>query len=162
MIISVIGIDPGPATGMCFLDYSNQFAPYALVGKSLLQSDADSAPIVLKSMLHTYYGSQDLVGRRYASVEKFVTGRSAGSRGKSANVTRQLVMELTEVLQQFGYDVQIRSAAEVKPWATDKRLEAAGITGPAAVHGQFRHSYDAARQALFSAVKDAKLRDPLA
>jgi hypothetical protein len=71
-------------------------------------------------------------------------------------------MELTERLQLHGYPVKIRSAAEVKPWASDKRLERAGITGNSAVHGKARDSYDAARHALYCAVWDGKMRDPLA
>jgi len=154
VIDSSIGIDPGPATGMCFLDYHEG----RLVGRVLLQADGSTARYVLRAMLTAYYGGS---GRRSASVERFVSGRSAGSAGADADVTRQLVMELTEELQLFGYSPVIRPAADVKPWATDKRLEAAGITGESGVHGKLRDAYDAARHALYGAKIAGITPDPL-
>lgn len=156
-IDSCIGLDPGPATGLCFLDYSEG----KLVGRTLLQADGGSAPVVLQGMLRAYYeGSGQVIAKRVGSVEKFVTGRSAGSLGGSADVTRQLVMELAEVLQLFGYHVSIRPAADVKPWASDKRLTAAGIvTG--AMHGDMNHAYDAARHCLYGARDAGVIVDPL-
>jgi hypothetical protein len=159
-ILSVVGIDPGPTTGLCFLDYQTGtlgIPPQPQV--TLLQVDGYAADAVLEAMLARWYGTASPVDDRYAAVEKFVTGRSAGTKGPDAGVTRQLVMELTERLQLHGFPAKIRSAAEVKPWATNKRLERAGITcsGPTAM----RHSLDAARHALFAAVKDAKMKDPL-
>jgi hypothetical protein len=46
----------------------------------------------------------------------------------------------------------------VKPWAVDKRLHAAGLLDMTA---GMRHARDAARHALFCAVKDYGLPDPL-
>lgn len=160
MIDSCIGIDPGPATGMCFLDFENG----RLVGRTLLQAVGADAPLVLKGMLHAYYTETSLqeprISRRVGSVEKFVTGASAGSRGTAADVTRQLVMELAEVLQMFGYRVNIRPAADVKPWATDKRLTAAAVvTGK--MHGDMNHAYDAARHALYGGHGAGVVTDPL-
>lgn len=159
VIDSCVGADPGPATGLCFLDYRDG----RLVGRTLLQVDADSAVIVLKGMLLAYYNSDGMAsfGKRVGSVEKFVTGRSAGSRGQGADVTRQLVMELAEVLQMFGYQVAIRPAADVKPWASDKRLVAAAITGAKGMHGDMNHACDAARHALFGARDAGVIADPL-
>jgi len=155
VIDSCIGIDPGPATGICFLDYRSG----VLAGRTLLQSEGATAMYVIQGLLDAYYPAE-AARRRIASVERFVTGAGAGSRGKNADVTRQLVMELAEVLQGWGYTVKLRNAGEVKPWATDKRLQAAGIvTGP--VHGDMNHAYDAARHALFGAVETGVTPDPL-
>lgn len=161
-IISVIALDPGPATGMCFLDYSDQFQPYALIGKTLLQVDGESAAVVLEGLLRAFYADPSVVTKRFASIEKFVTGQSAGTRGQPAEVTRQLAMELAEVCGMFGYVMRFRSASDVKPWATDKRLKEAGIVGASGIHSKLRDAYDAARHGLFCAVKDAGVRDPLA
>jgi hypothetical protein len=164
-ILSVVAADPGATTGICFLDYRVQSGVIALVPctVTLLQADGTSADAVLEAMLARWYSSanETIVGR-YGAVEKFVAGRGAGSKGPDAEVTRQLVMELTERLQLHGYPVKIRSAADIKPWATDKRLERAGIVGSSAIHGKARDAYDAARHCLFAAVKDAKVKDPLA
>jgi hypothetical protein len=162
MIDSCCGADPGPAAGLCFLDYDRG----QLVGRTLLQADAGSVPVVLKGMLASYYsadyGIGASVGRRVASVEKFVTGAGAGSRGKNADVTRQLVMEITEVLQMFGYKVTIRPAADVKPWASNKRLVAAGIySSEKAMHSDMGHAADAARHCLYGAKESGIIADPL-
>ena len=156
-IDSCVGIDPGPATGMCFLDYDRG----NLVGRTLLQADGGSAAIVLKAMLSAYAGT-GRVERRVASVERFVTGQSAGARGKPAEVTRQIVFELVEVLQMYGYQVTLRNAGDVKPWATDRRLQAAGVTGTTrAMHGNMNHAYDAARHCLYGAKDAGVVADPL-
>jgi hypothetical protein len=150
-----VGVDPGPATGICFLDYDKG----RLAGRTLLQCDAASAVIVLRGMLTAFYADGRVL-RRTASVEQFRTGTSAGSAGKGAQVTRQLVMEIAEMLQLFHYTVRIRPAADVKPWASDKRLTAAGaVTG--AMHGDMNHAYDAARHAIFEARSSGVIRDPL-
>ncbi len=95
-------------------------------------------------------------------MEKFVTGASAGTRGKAADVTRELVMELAEVMQVFGYQVKIRPAADVKPKWTDKRLVAAGIApSEKELKHEFRHAYDAARHCLCGAREAGVIIDPL-
>jgi hypothetical protein len=159
LIDSCVGLDPGPATGMCFLDYNAG----RLVGRSLIQAVGADAAVVLQGMLNTYYSGKPYpVGKRVASVEKFVTGRSAGSRGKPADVTRQLVYELAEVLEMFGYTVKIRPAADVKPWASDKRLVAAGVVPSLkGMHGDMNHAYDGARHCLFGARDAGIIQDPL-
>jgi hypothetical protein len=163
-ITSVIGLDPGPTTGMAFLDYRGLVLPgrtapqWDLVGRTSLQVDGESAQIVLEAMISKYYSDPNVVGARYAGVENFITGNSAGTKGKNADVTRQLVMQLTEHLQIWGYSVQIRKAADVKPWATDRRLQSIGMLGPA----EQKHANDGVRHALFAAKADAKMRDPLA
>lgn len=154
MTDSCIGGDPGPATGLCLLDYENG----RLIGRMLLQAVAADAPLVLRELLIARQHMPP--GKRVASLEKFVDGRSAGSTGKPAAVTRQLVMELAEVCQMFGYRTEIRPAADVKPWASDRRLKAAGVvTG--AMHGDMNHAYDAARHCLYGARAAGVITDPM-
>jgi hypothetical protein len=170
VIDSCIGGDPGPATGLAFLDYEDG----RLAGRSLLQVPGADAPHVLRGMLLGYYSgmkrdttvgqwlTEPVIGRRVASLEKFVTGASAGSRGKNADVTRQLVYELAEVLEEFGYTVKIRPAADVKPWASNKRLVAAGIVrDEKSFHTDMGHSYDGARHCLYGAHEAGIVKDPL-
>jgi hypothetical protein len=170
VIDSCIGGDPGPATGLAFLDFENG----QLVGRSLITVMGADAPVVLRGILLGHYSGmrkdtsirqwleQPVIGRRIASLEKFVTGASAGSRGKPADVTRQLVYELAEVLQEFGYAVKIRPAADVKPWASDKRLIAAGVGTKAQVERtDFRHMMDGARHCLLGAREAGIIADPL-
>jgi hypothetical protein len=156
-IVSVIGADPGPTTGLSFLDYEDG----KLTGWTVLQVDGDSAQAVLAAILakmHAYYAENDAgVVKRYAQVEPFVTGQSAGTRGPKADYTRQEVFTLVEQLQLWGYAVKLRKAADIKTWASDKRLKAAGILRPP----ENRHGNDASRHALYTSVHDAYLPDPL-
>jgi hypothetical protein len=81
-------------------------------------------------------------------------------------VTRDLIGTLQEVWEEHDSTAEgrrgarwfQRPAAHVKPWATDERLEAAGLLE--ATKGM-RHARDAARHALFAACKDGGIPDPL-
>lgn len=156
-IVCVFGIDPGPTTGIFQLDYSNGL----LLSKTRLQADAEDAEFVLEMLLAWYANNADVV-KRFAGIEKFVTGHSAGTRGKKAGLTRQFEVLLAERLQSWGAKVAVRPTAIVKPWATDKRLIEAGLVGASALHGKARDTYDAGRHALYAAVHDAGMKDPLA
>ncbi len=159
-ITSVIGVDPGPSTGIAFLDFSGD----RLAGRTMIQVDGTSAQLVLEAMLAKYYADPQVVTRRFAQVEAFVTGQSAGTKGADAEVTRQLSFVFAEQLQMWGYRTQLRKKADVWSsagkaggWATDKRLAAAGVLRPP----ENKHANDAGRHALFCAVHDAHLPDPL-
>ena len=157
---SCVGVDPGPTTGMCFLDYDDG----RLVGRTVLQCEGATAPLFLKEYLEihvTGFPGGKHEGRRVGSVEKFVTGRSAGTRGKPADVTRQLVMELAEVLEMYGYAVRIRTAADVKPWASNKRVAAGLNLKEEDLTDSLRHGWDAARHALYGGHEAGIVRDPL-
>jgi hypothetical protein len=157
-IISVIGVDPGPTTGLCFLDYSGS----TIVGRTSIQVDGESGQLVLESMLRAYYNDPQTVVKRYAGIEKFETAQSAGTKGSDADYTRQGVMKFAEQLQIWGYACKIRKKVEIwnkkdGNWASDKKLEAAGILRPP----EMRHANDAGRHALYAAVHDAFRPNPL-
>lgn len=157
MIDSAVGVDPGYANGLAFLDFENG----RLAERTLVTVNHESARGVLGAILYARYRNEG-IRRRIGSVEAWVDGRPGTSAGKEAKVTRQLVMEFAEELQEFGYTVQIRKAADVKPWATDKRLVKAGIyADDAALHGAGRHAADGCRHALFGAKEQGICPDPL-
>lgn len=149
---SFIGVDPGRTCGIAMLDYSEN----KIAGQTLMQVSWESAQFVLESVLAKYYAGPNIV-TRVAQVEAFITGSSAGTKGGDAELTRQKAFEFAEQLQMWGYPVKIRKAADIKPWATDKRLKAAGISLPP----EMRHAADAARHALYCAVHDGYRMDPL-
>lgn len=136
-----LGVDPGPATGIALLAYHgvplviqcNAVAAWGLV--SWLASGLDY-PVA-------------------GGLEAFVPGRGAGARDEGAAVTRGLITEL-RALERVQWHV--RSAAAVKPWATDKRLLAAGLL---AYCKGMPHAADACRHSLFCAVHDLGWPDPL-
>jgi hypothetical protein len=155
-VTSCIGIDSGKTVGMGFLDYANR----QLVGISLIQVDYISAPVVLEAMLGRYYADPEHVPLRFAGVEAFLAGRSAGSKGPYAELTRQVVFDMSQILQSWGYHVSKRPAAEVKTWATNKRLESIGFAERSSMT-DMNHAWDGGRHALFTAKHDAHLPDPL-
>lgn len=163
MLLSVVGIDPGPTTGLCFLDFQQTTeSKWVLTEKLIMQVHGGNVAKALEAILMRWYGATVPIAGRFAQVERFVTGNSAGTKGADAEVTRRLVMALAECMMVGGYKTQIRSAADVKPWATDKRLIRASLAKEGEIHGKLRDGFDAARHALFCAVNDARIPDPLA
>lgn len=156
-IVSIIGVDPGPTTGICFVDYVGS----AIVGRTSIQVDGESGQLTLEAMLRAYYNDPETVVKRYAGIEAFVTGQSAGTKGAAADYTRQGVMKFAEQLQIWGYHTKLRKKADIWTktggWATDKRLDRAGILRPP----EMRHANDAGRHCLYTAVHDAFRPDPL-
>lgn len=148
---SVIGIDPGITTGICCLDFNEhgllEFPPI------LIQANEPAvAPILYMLMANRQNG--------LVAIEKFVTGNSAGARGHNADITRALVTMCESMATTNHLRVVKRAAADVKPWATDKRLKAAKILTDSN-KTSVRHCLDSARHALFSAVADLKMKDPM-
>lgn len=143
----VLGIDPGETTGLCALEFSDG----RLTNYWICQCNLDSATSVAKLFAE----------QRYASTlwctEKFVVSNRAGrsSSSKAGANTRDLVGRLLAIAEMREEPFYTRSASEVKTWATNNRLKSAGI---APVGG---HSADAARHALFAAVKAGLCKDPL-
>lgn len=154
--LRVVGIDPGPVPGIVVLSYDEG----RLRKAEAVQCSASLAAPVLAALLE---------GRHTATVvqiEAFVPGRNARKAGGASAITRDLVGQLRQVWEAFdssasgrlgGHWFQ-RAAGEVKPWATDHRLDAAGLLDTTK---GMRHARDAARHALFCAVRDGGVPDPL-
>ena len=135
----VIGIDPGPMPGIVVLEFHEG----RLYGRNAVQCTAEVLYHVLRGL--------NIVDATFVAVERFVP------RGR-ANAAQELTRDQVAQLWRHHDRVVARSASQVKPWATDARLEAAGLLE--ATKGM-RHARDAARHALFAAVKDGGLPDPL-
>jgi hypothetical protein len=151
--VNVVGIDPGPVPGVVVLQVNNR----ALIHVEVVQCSASLAPEILRTLLE---GLGAGVVPTWLQLERFVVGRrsSRSSTAAAGQTTRDLVGQLEQVAATEGaFSIQ-RSAAQVKPWATDQRLERAGLLD--ATKGM-RHAKDAARHALYRAVHDGGLTDPL-
>ena len=152
MTTLVIGVDPGLTTGLCAIEcygdglHSDPVAVQVAGSRGVL-------PIV-RALDN---GGPELI----LAVEQFVVGPRAARSATPAGgaVARALIDALTEYAGRELLGLQLRTAAAVKPWATDKRLHAAGLAD--ACKGM-PHARDAARHALFAAVHTGLLRDPLA
>lgn len=153
MTTRVIGIDPGPVPGVVVLDVWET----GVLGRvEVLQCTHGLLSLLVESLI----GEHD--DPALVAVERFVT---RGRANKAQQLTRDLVGQLQQVvrLQHHGYNgaptrLVERNASAVKAWATDERLEAAGLLD---LCKGMRHARDGGRHALYAAVRDSALADPL-
>ena len=129
MTTTVGGVDPGPKPGTCLL---------VIAGR-------DVASVV------TGMDPQELLDADYLAVERYVLQPRSGRQQDKAAQTATLVMaeELAtarRARQGQRARLQYLGPGNVKPWATDKRLERYGVL----VKGG--HHRDAVRHALYYAV----------
>lgn len=148
---SVLGIDPGPTTGMCLLSWVDGKDTFADV--NVVQCDDRIASVVADALMR--HGD---AWNMHVAIEKFVIGRGSMRAGRHGVNTVQLVARLHGVaVFRRVKTVHEQTAGLVKPWATDDRLDAADLLP--ACKGM-RHARDAARHALFAAVKHCGFPDP--
>ena len=152
-MIVAIGMDPGPTPGLVRLVYAEQ----RLISVEVVQCTANAWKGILISWLPISPLTPYFRDETYFQGEKFVIGRASARSGSPGAVTRDMVGESVQVCAGLAI-VTLRSASEAKNWATDKRLDAAGITRH--VKGMV-HARDAARHALFTAVAEGNIPDPL-
>lgn len=147
----VIGVDPGPISGVAAISFTRGEVTNA-------QALQCSAGMAVGLVVHLLTGARP--ARVLLAVERFVVGPRAArsSTARAGVVTRQLISALQAAGEAHGVLVLLRSAADVKPWATDARLRAARLLE---VCTGMPHARDGARHALFTAVHDAGLPDPL-
>lgn len=149
----VIGVDPGPIPGVVVI------RPGPPIDTAIFQCDAASVLWLVVALVNVADDNDQNV---ILAVEKFVVGmRSARSSTPGAGqLTRDMVGKLAALQSYFPTGVQVvqRSASEVFPWASDARLSRVGLY--AATKGM-QHARSAARHALYAAVRDAGMPDPL-
>jgi hypothetical protein len=152
----ILGVDPGPLPGIVRLHLlENTDGAVRLIGADAMQVTPGMVIAVLEG-LHQLDSAIDAI-----AIERFVVGRRAARSATPAagSRTRDMIGELTGwATEKQVITVHTRTAAEVKPWAVDKRLHAAGLLD---ITAGMRHGRDAARHALFCAVKDYGMPDPL-
>jgi hypothetical protein len=154
--VTALGIDPGDVTGMLLASWApgQRRADFARA----FQCDRESAPDLLRWILRDH-GYTISCGQ----VEEFRSGsRSVRLRGTNATAIRDEVAELTGIAADFGPACGVvltaRPAVTVKKWASDARLQAAGLLDVTA--GQ-THARDAARHCIYCATHDRGRSDPL-
>ncbi len=150
----VIGVDPGPIPGICcyyVIEHELGCADAAQVTPGLI------SPLI-RQLVAEAAGID--VHRTVLCCEEFVVrGRSGRSATPEAgNRTRRMIGELEALARRLGLEFHTHTASDVKQWATDRRLRAAGLYQP--TEGM-RHARDGARHALFGGVKHAGVTDPL-
>jgi hypothetical protein len=167
-MLTIIGVDPGVTTGIAVLEYSeiiNSQGPGAippgtlsLIDEPLLyQTTPRGAVRWLDTQLALYGYARERGEQRTVvfAVEHFIEGRHSNTA--AGRRTRELVDILTAMIKAHRVQVHTNTAAQVKPWATDKRLAAV----PVPFAPGMRHALDAARHALFVATSHFDIPDPL-
>lgn len=140
----VYGIAPGPIPGIVALHLKNQLVDRV----DVVQCSASIAAGVFWSLLGWAHQDDDV----FVQVENSVVGQRADTASLHHEYASAAALH---VGSRWVWSEM--NAETVEPWATDARLEAAGLLGRTA---GMRHARAAARQALFCAVHDAGLRDP--
>lgn len=155
---TALGLDPGATTGLALINYNHVdgYAPLSNHGCLAEERDHVRAIMLARGLL----GMADIL-----AAERFVVGRRA-ARSRSAQAGAA-ARDILGAVQQAARDadvpvrVKLRSASEVKAWATDKRLKAAGLYDLTARTISHHDARDASRHALMSLVFDLGCPDPL-
>lgn len=146
---AVIGVDPGGTTGLAVIVF-DPLLTHGGYGGALGQY-TDRAELI-----RDIQANVARVGARRIAAERFVVSRRAG-RSATAGAGQQ-ARDILGQLNALGVPLTLRTASEVKRWATNKRLDAAGLLAPTVGKP---HARDACRHALFSLVADLGCPDPL-
>lgn len=154
--VRVIGVDPGPTPGLVLLRFND--GPFGVC--HVVQCTHLIAPDIFRMLLGIDPATPTIVG-----VERFVIGAKSYRSGSPGGVTRDLVGAIDQACRDHMHEMgsalvrlHQRNASQVKAWATDARLDKTGLLD--ATKGM-THARDAARHALFAAVHDGGIPDPL-
>lgn len=151
--VRVIGVDPGPTPGLVRLDFAPD--PFRLTGFQVVQCNAQA----LHGVYALLHGDNPMNANTFVQVERFVVGRASMRGGAAGALTRDQIGALERYSADWmAVSWRQRPAGNVKPWATDERLAATPLLE--ATKGM-QHARDAARHALYCAVHDARMPDPL-
>lgn len=154
----VLGIDPGPMCGL-FGFYTGPVPADSTwlalrPAPDVIQCNME----VLQDVLHAIYIGSDTLIAMEAWVSSALSARGNDPAARAA--TKKAV----DIVERFSRDdsrdirTVTRSAANVKPWASDRRLAGAGFLH---LTNGMRHARDGSRHALYAAVRDCGMRDPL-
>lgn len=148
----VVGVDPGATTGICALAYNKDGSPRNRPAVWQCHEEGHAGELLRELVAdHQTLGYEVVL-----AVEQFVVSARAAKSATAVagRITRTLIAELDALCDA----VDVRPAVLVKRWATDRRLDAAGLLTPTKGHP---HARDAARHALYAAVNRKITRDPL-
>lgn len=141
----VVGVDPGMTSGIALLVW-RRVGPedVTFAGAEFAQVSHDLTLPVVDMLL-----GQNRDRMTYLAIERFVVGKASMRAGRAGEITRTLIGQLSNGRVPSDR-LHLRSAADVKPWATDIRLAHAGLMVPTK---GMPHARDAARHALFASFR---------
>lgn len=154
---TIVGIDPGPTPGLVLLECVEMPRRLCETGTDRVLMTAEVVQCTAGVLFDVLAGiEQQRDGIDLIAAERFVVSRRSG-RSSTAGAGAE-TRDQVGALQRVYPALVLRAAGEVKPWATDARLNAAGLLDPCK---GLRHARDAARHALFAACRDLGMPDPL-
>lgn len=145
-----MGVDPGITCGIAWATWG----PFSGWSVRAASCDLDAMLEVLGWRLRDW--QRDGVPVTLQG-EKFETGNRPGAKGRDADCTRRGLEYVLSTARDFGATFVTARAADVKPWATDKRLAAIGFP----LAPKLRDARDAGRHMLYAAVRSGRAPDPL-
>lgn len=155
--LAVIGVDPGPTSGIVGLAWCE-----GRLTKSVIQCNADSVLMVLRALTDSRTMWRANGGLVYVGLENFVDGSHHDRKlHGAAAVTRELINSIVDYIPDMRVRVVRFNAAAHKPWARaadHARLRRSGLW--AATDGM-RHARDGAKIALYTAVAHCNVDDPI-
>ena len=160
-ILRVLGIDPGSTVGIfdarwVVIDNGGGL-PWVQLHRAQAAQAVDAFELDDEVMPRLCSVAQP--GEvRILAVERFVIARGSMRGGAHARRTSERAGSIAAAGERHGWTVVQRNAAQVKAWATDGRLDKAGLLD---LCRGMRHARDAARHTLFAAVHDGGVPDPL-
>jgi hypothetical protein len=160
-VIITLGIDTGDTAGFGLGGWTGGERKAATA--RAWQCDGDSAALLLRWILRSHRDSAlTAEGIAAVQVEAFDDRpRNHGLRGTHPAGIRAQVTELQAVCAEFSVPCYVRTASVMKNWSLAAgRLERAGLS-PVTEAAAMKHARDAMGHALFCAVHDCGLPDPL-
>lgn len=144
----IIGIDPGPMVGACLLRLP------AMGEGAWFAETVQLPPSGLWAQIGAWVDEYPILA---VAAERYVV-RHRASRVNDPGASKA-ARDVLGGLAVCIKDTRLieRAAVEVKPWATDDRLKAAGLFDQTK---GLRHARDAVRHALYSACRDFGARIP--
>jgi hypothetical protein len=147
-VTAVLGVDPGGTTGVALVAFKR--GRYHLYAHRGLVGTAAEVAADLQDK-----GTELMMLGVPVAVERFVVSRRAGRSSSAA--AGEKARHIIGALETSGAHLHRATASEVKRWATDKRLAAAGLRPTQGLP----HTRDACRHALYTLVKHYGCPDPL-
>lgn len=145
-----LGLDVGPSTGIVWAHKGDNDKPEV---DGIIQCHAGTVEFIIRSLVKQHSKDEWLV-----QGEKFLTGRSAGSKGKNADTSRFVLNMAKAYFEALPNATWYECpAAMMKPWLSRNRLMAVAFPmGP-----KFLDMRDALGHCLFVSCRHGNCKDPL-
>lgn len=149
-----IGIDPGITSGIAWGTFS-RYVNRSEWDLHAASCDGDALIDIMLWRIAAYQAAGCPKPLLFA--EKFIQSNRHPGKQADFEKSRDWVASAVNMATRSGATCVLRPAADVKPWATDKRLERVGFP----LAPKLKDARDAGRHLLFGAVKSGKADDPL-